>query len=111
MTDNVVAVTQAFGSSAQGNFLFAAQGTYMDSTALAIVTPVVSGQLDPTGNLSASLLASDNFPSGSLFWYITCTVKNFPKIEASNVPVEYSLGSSQNLFSILQNIGYNFIEI
>jgi hypothetical protein len=110
MADNNVTVTQQWPGG-EGNFLFAAQGTYMDSASLAVVTPVVSGQLDPTGLLTASILASDNYPDGCLLWYIHVTVGNFPNIEAPNVPVNFSNGASQGLFGILTSIGYNFIEV
>jgi hypothetical protein len=103
---NSVTVTASFGSSAEGNYLFAASGTLMSDTNVAIVTPVVEGVLDSSGNLSASLLASDNFGAGELTWNLFASVRGMSDISVQGFAVNFSLGASQNLFTILEASGW-----
>lgn len=103
---NSVTVTESFGSTAQGYYLFAATGTLMDSTDIAIVTPVVQGTLDTSGNLSAVLLASDNFAPGALTWSCYVTVKGLSTIHVVDFTVAYGQGASQTLFAILSAAGW-----
>lgn len=105
MTNNVT-VTASFGSSAEGNYLFAATGTLMSDTNVAIVTPVVSGILDSTGNLSAVLLASDNFGAGELTWNCFIVVKGMSPINVQDFTVNFAQGASQNLFTVLEASGW-----
>lgn len=105
MTNNVT-VTASFGSSATGNFLFAATGTLLSDANIAIVTPVVQGPLDASGNLSAVLLASDNFGPGELTWNCHLQVKGMSDIFVTGFAVNFALGSSQNLFTILEASGW-----
>jgi hypothetical protein len=104
---NSVTVTAAFGSSAQGNYLFAATGTLMSDANVAIVTPVLSGVLDSSGNMSVSLLASDNFSPGELTWNCFITVRGLSDVNVQGFAVNFSLGASQNLFTILKASGWN----
>jgi hypothetical protein len=103
---NIVTVTAAFGASAMGDYLFAASGTLMTSSDVAIVTPVVNGVLDANGNLSANLLASDNFSAGDLNWNCFVRIQGLPRIHVVDFPVDFNLGASQNLFTILTAAGW-----
>jgi hypothetical protein len=103
---NIVTITAAFGSSGQGDYLFAASGTLMTSSDVAIVTPVVNGVLDSSGNLSAALLASDNFGAGELNWNCFVRVQGLPIIHVVGFPVNYDDGASQNLFTVLAAAGW-----
>lgn len=105
MTNNVT-VTASFGSTAEGNYLFAATGTLMSDTNVAIVTPVVSGVLDSSGNMSAVLLASDNFGAGELTWNCFIVVKGMSPINVQDFTVNFAAGSTQNLFTILEASGW-----
>lgn len=108
MTTNLVTVTANFGAGATGHWLFAASGTLIDDTNVAIVTPVIQGSLLPggTGLLSAQLLASDNFGAGELLWNIFLSVKGISEIEFQGFTVNFASGASQNLFTILKASGW-----
>jgi hypothetical protein len=114
MAENIVTVSSAFGAGAEGNYLFAASGTLMSSTNVAIVTPVVRGVLDSNGNLldgdtglsNALLLASDNFATGQLNWNFFLQIQGLPVVNVFDVPVLYSNGASQQLFTILAAAGW-----
>jgi len=103
---NSVTVTANLGSSAQGNYLFVATGTLMSDTNVAIVTPVIDGVLDSSGNLSVSLLASDNFSPGELLWSCFITIRGLTPMNVRDFAVNFSLGASQNLFTILKASGW-----
>jgi hypothetical protein len=103
---NSVTVTASFGSSAEGNYLFAATGTLMSDSNVAIVTPVIDGILDSTGNMSVSLLASDNFGPGELTWTCFITVRGIPDIVVRDFNVNFSNGAIQNLETILAANGW-----
>lgn len=105
MTNNVT-VTASFGSTAEGNYLFAASGTLISDANVAIVTPVVDGVLDSSGNLSAILLASDNFGPGELTWNCFISVRGMSQINVQGFTVNFALGASQNLFTILEASGW-----
>jgi hypothetical protein len=106
MSENIVTVNAAFGSAGSGNFLFAATGTLMTSAYIAIVTPVVYGILDDEGNLTAELLASDNYTTGELNWNCFLTVQGLSAIHVTDLAVDFSNGASQNLFTILAAAGW-----
>ncbi len=120
MTANYVTVTASWGTGAEGNFQFVASGSLMDSAAVAIVTPVIYGQLDTTGAISlvgqatgsgVQLLASDNFGADAagdpeLTWNVKIQVQGIPEIAATDIPVNYASGASQGLFSILEAAGW-----
>ena len=109
MTFNSVTVSAQWTDGTtpgEGNYLFSAQGNFMDSSALAVVTPVRLGQLDSTGHLSVFLLASDNFQEGDLNWHILVRVKGAITIDVADVPVNFSLGATQSLFDILTAAGW-----
>ena len=108
MTTNTVTVTAAFGAGAEGHWLFAASGTLMDDTNVAIVTPVVSGSLAPggTGLLSAVLLASDNFGAGELYWNIFMEIRGLSEVNFQDFTLNFALGASQNLFTVLRASGW-----
>jgi len=95
---------------AEGNYMFIAAGTLMSSSAVAIVIPVIQGQLAAsTPSLSVSLLASDNFsvgPPPQLVWDIHIAVKGIAAISVQNVAVNFSGGASQGLFTILTTAGW-----
>jgi hypothetical protein len=119
MTANqYVRVMAQFGDGvnwAPGNYSFISAGTLMESSAVAIVTPVILGQLDSLGafssvgaqpNTGILILASDNFAAGELNWDVTVKVQNLPDIIVENVPILFSLGATQGLFSILEATGW-----
>jgi len=92
---------------AEGNYMFIAAGTLMDSSAVAIVIPVIQGQLAAsTPSLSVSLLASDNFAAGQLTWDMHVAVKGIAAISVQNVVVNFSGGASQGLFTVLTAAGW-----
>lgn len=120
MTFNHVTVTGQWTDGVtfgEGNFLFDAEGDLMNSTTTAIVTPVIKGQLDTTGKLwtpptlgsGVSLLASDNFLTGQLNWHILLRVQGWPIVDVADVPVLFSNGASQTVFSILEAAGWTSI--
>jgi hypothetical protein len=108
MPTNNVTVTAAFGAGTAVDWLFVAGGTLVDDSNLAIVTPIVRGNNMPggTGLLSAVLLASDNFGSGELLWTCFIRAEGYPEIEVHDFPVNFSLGSSQQLFAVLKAAGW-----
>lgn len=110
---NTVTVTATWSDHAavpkyaEGNYMFIAAGTLMDSSSVAIVIPIIQGTLvAATPSLSVVLLASDNFTAGQLTWDIHVTVKGIAAITAQQVPVNFSSGASQGLFSILTTSGW-----
>jgi hypothetical protein len=108
MTANLVTLTEAFGSGVPADWLFVAGGTLADDTGAAIVTPIIRGNNMPggTGILSASLLASDNFSAGQLLWTCFIRVQGLPFIEVHSFPVNFSLGASQVLYTVLKASGW-----
>lgn len=106
MSTNVVTLTEAYGSTGQGWYLFAATGTLMDDQNLAIVTPVIQGNLDSSGNLSVALLASDNFSAGELTWSCFIEVKGQTLVRVQDFPVYFALGASQRLYTVLAAAGW-----
>ena len=103
---NSVTVTASFGATAEGNFLFVATGTLVSDANAGIILPVVNGVLDSSGNLSASLVASDNYGLGELTWNVFITVRGMSPIEVYDVVINFSAGASQNLFAILEANGW-----
>jgi len=103
---NTVTVTASFGASAQGSFLFAATGSLVSDSNVAIVTPTINGRLDSSGNLTAVLLASDNFGLHELTWNCFISVKGMSDIFVQGFAVNFALGASQNLFTILEASGW-----
>lgn len=126
ISENFVTVTATWGISpnyASGNFEFVASGTLMSSSSIAIVYPFIDGQLDSLGSLSlptgtvgtvgtgaansgVSLLASDNFGAGELYYNIKILVQGLATINAQDIPVNFALGASQGLFTILEAAGW-----
>jgi len=129
MSDNFVIVKAQFTdlqpvpTYGTGNFEFVASGLLMDSGQIAIVTPIIRGQLDsqgalsmPTGsigtvspgtaNTGLNILASDSFPAGDLLWNIKLQVQGVPDIIANNVAVNFAAGATQGLFDILSAAGW-----
>lgn len=122
MTFNAVTINGQFTNgtiAGEGNFCIAAQGSFMDSPEIAIVTPVIIGQLDSNGFLwnsitpgsGVSLLASDNFSVGALTWHFLIRVQGIPDIDVGEVPVNFSNGASQNLFTVLEATGWTAISV
>lgn len=103
---NLVTVTADFGDQANGDWLFAASGTLMTSSDMAIVTPVVNNVLDASGTLTAALLASDNYDADDLNWNCFIRVQGIPVIHVVGFQVNYTDGAQQNLFTILSAAGW-----
>jgi hypothetical protein len=109
---------------ASGNYEFVAAGQLMDSGAVAIVTPILIGQLDSLGAISLpsgtygsagdgtpnsglALLASDNFGAGELLWTVKIVVEGVANISASGIIINYADGATQGLFTILEANGWS----
>lgn len=107
MSTNNVVVTESFGTGAEGWYLFAAGGTLVTDANLAIVTPVVQGTLDASGNLSATLLASDSFSPGELNWNVFLNVRGMNQVHVIGFPVNFALGGTQTLFTVLSAAGWS----
>lgn len=110
MSNNLVTVTAQWTDGtnpAEGNYAFVAQGSLMDSPAVAIVTPVALGQLDATGSLAVPLLASDNFTEGYLTWHVSVRVRGFTSIDVADIEINFANGASQGLFGILEASGWS----
>jgi hypothetical protein len=134
MSDNFVTVTGQWmapvsataDNYGNGNFQFVASGSLMDSPSVALVFPYISGQLDSLGALSLpsgsvgsvgtgapnsgiSLLASDNFGSTApwiLSYNVKIVVQGMETISVDNVPILYSNGASQSIFTLLEAAGW-----
>ena len=107
MAENYVTVTGTFGDGTnpgEGNYLFNASGSLMDGTATAIVTPVLTDELDSAGVLTVDLLASDNYGAGELTWDCNIRVQGIPHITAAGMVVNFADGPTQNLFDILGTV-------
>ena len=122
MTGNLVTVNAtlqtSYGDPGQGHWLFAATGTLMSATYVAIVAPVIDGSLDSNGQLQYTnpdtavvsegvpLLASDNFAAGDLLWNFFGSFSGMAAIHVTNMIVNFAGGASQNLFAILAANGW-----
>jgi hypothetical protein len=111
---------------ASGNFEMMASGQLQESSFIALVTPVILGQLDSLGSLSPlgisspssmynqnaspntgiPVLASDNYGAGELLWDIKCIIGGADNIIASQIAINYNSGSVQGLFAILTASGW-----
>jgi hypothetical protein len=104
----VVAVDNAPGdlAPAEGNALAVPSGTeWPDTSGNPIVPAVVHGTL-AAGTCTLSLVASDNFTAGVLNWDIIINVRGLPTVNVPAVPVIFSLGASQNVWTILTAAGW-----
>ena len=112
MTVNTVTVTIAASDSPadpgspEGNFVFTPSGMmWPDASNLPIAPAVVHGAL-VNGTATAVLLASDSFAPGILLWDVTINIRGLPTVSASGVPVNFSSGASQTIWSILAAAGW-----
>lgn len=117
---NVVNVTvQVDGSPAdpaapEGNYVFTPSGVmWPDMSEDPIVPMVVHGQMTPNPtasppNCSATveIVSSDSFAAGVLTWDVIINVRGLPTVNASQVPINYSSGASQNIWEILESAGW-----
>lgn len=107
---NYVQVTASWTDGvnfAEGNYELIASGILMSSNAVAIVTPVLSGQLvAATPQMSVAVLASDNYGANELTWNFKIQLRGLSDIVVTDVPVLFSLGASQGLFGILEATGW-----
>lgn len=121
MSNNVVTVNASLmdseGQPGQGHWLFAATGSLMTSSYVAIVAPVVDGTIDASGQMSwinelgqvvngPQLLASDDFQTGALYWNFFGSFRGMANIHITNMQINFSDGASQNLFTILAANGW-----
>lgn len=122
MTANLVTVNATLagtsGDPGQGHWLFAATGTLMSATYVAIVAPVIDGSLDGNGQFQYTnpdtgvisegvpLLASDNFAAGDLLWNFFGSFSGMASIHVTNMIVNFASGASQNLWTILAANGW-----
>jgi hypothetical protein len=111
---------------ASGSFEFLASGLLQDSSYLAIVTPIILGQLDSLGSLSPlgvssptsmynqnaspntgiPILASDNYGSGELLWDVKIVIGGAANIIASQIAINYQSGAEQGLLGVLAAAGW-----
>ena len=130
MTDNFVTLegqwSDTAGDYASGNYQVIATGTLADSSYVGLSIAVIMGQLDSLGSLSPlgisspasmynssatpnsgiSILASDNFASGSLTYDFKLVIAGVENIIASNVAVNYSSGATQGIYGVLEAAGW-----
>jgi hypothetical protein len=116
VTVNVAMIDQA-GYPGQGHWLFAATGSLMTSSFVAIVAPVVDGNIDSNGQMAwineagnsvegAAILASDNYAAGDLYWNFFGRFAGMAAIHVTNMTINFANGASQNLFTILAANGW-----
>lgn len=114
MTVNVVNVTVTADVSpadgtvvAEGNALAVPSGTmWPDSSNNPIVPMVVHGTLDATGTCTLALASSDSFAAGVLTWDIIINIRGMATINVPGVPVNFSNGATQSVWSILSAAGW-----
>lgn len=121
MTVNTVLVTvgasvsPADGASvhAEGNVVAVPSGTqWPDAGNDPIVPMVVHGNLGDglngaqPGECIIELVASDSFAAGVLNWDFIINIRGFPTVSVNDVPVNFSLGAEQNIWTILENAGW-----
>jgi hypothetical protein len=119
MTFNVVNVTVNADVSpvdpvaAEGNVVACPDGTqWPDTNNIPIVPMVVKGTFGDglnggtTGECIIQLVASDNFSAGVLTWDFIINIRGLPTINAPQIPVNYSDGASQNVWTILSAAGW-----
>jgi len=118
VTTNVVNVIVSVDASpsdaadAEGNVVAIPSGTmWPDAGNNPIVPMVVHGtlgdsSLNTPGECQIGLVASDNFTSGVLTWDLIINIRGFPTINVPQVPVNFSLGATQNVWTILTAAGW-----
>jgi hypothetical protein len=129
MTESFVTLQAQWGDGnnwGSGNFQLIAVGQLQESSFVALVTPVIIGQLDSLGSLSPlgisspssmynqnaspnsgiPILASDNYGSQELLWDIKILVSGADNIIASQIAINYQNGATQGLFQILSQSGW-----
>jgi len=114
MTINVVAVTIEATSapydatSVEGNYSFCPDGVMYPAVVGGgpIVPAIVHGQL-VNGSASVTLVASDNFGTNVLNWALIMNIRGMPTVKASNLTINFSNGSTQDIWTILTNNGWN----
>jgi hypothetical protein len=113
MTVNVVSVVVAADSSpadaapAEGHVVAIPTGVqWPDTSNNPIVPMVVQGTL-ANGTVTLQLVASDNFAPGVLTWTFNINIRGLKTVTASDVPVNFSLGATQNVWPILAAAGWN----
>ena len=91
-------------TTVEGHYCFVPSGVQWPSIDgdSVIVPAVIQGPLT-NGTANVSLLASDNFASGILTWNVLINIRGIPTINVADVPVNFSDGASQNIFTILTN--------
>ena len=121
MSENFVIVTATWTNLGSpptygtGNFEFIASGQLMDSPSIAIVTPIIQGDIDSVGSLSLpgttpgsgiALMASDNFGTGEFLWNVKVRVSPGFDIDMNGLEINFSDGPTQGLFGIIQAAGW-----
>lgn len=98
---------------AEGNVIAVPTGTqWPDTSGDPIVPMVVHGYLGDlqnggvAGQAILQLVASDNFAAGVLTWSFIVNIRGFPTVVVKDVPVNFSLGASQNFWTILSATGW-----
>lgn len=112
MTANLVNVVVAADASpadqaaAEGNVVAVPSGVeWPDTGGNPIVPAVVHGTLE-NGTCTIVLVASDNFDPGVLTWDLVINIRGLPTVTVADVPVNFALGATQNVWTILQAAGW-----
>ena len=91
---------------AEGNVIAAPSGTqWPDTSGNPIVPMVIHGYLT-NSTVTIQLVASDNFAAGVLTWDFIINIRGLPTISVANVPVNFALGATQNVWTILSAAGW-----
>ena len=110
---NVVAdVAPGAVAAGEGNVIAIPSGTeWPDTSGNPIVPAVVHGtlgdaSLNTPGSCQIALVASDNYGAGVLAWDIIINIRGLPTVNVSDVAVNFSLGATQNVWTILAAAGW-----
>ena len=119
MTVNTVNVVVAADNSpadlahAEGNAVAVPSGTeWPDASGNPIVPMVVHGTIGDglngatAGECILVLVSSDNFATGVLNWDLIVNIRGLPTVNVPGVPVNFSLGATQNVWTILAAAGW-----
>lgn len=97
----------------EGNVIAVPSGTeWPDTNQNPVVPMVVKGTVGDgvnggtSSNAIINLIASDNFSAGVLTWNFIINIRGISTINVADVPVKFSLGASQSVWTILAAAGW-----
>jgi hypothetical protein len=112
VTINVVTVTIAASNSpidlatAEGYVIAVPDGVQWPDGSNDPVVPMMQQAHLLNGTATLQLVASDNYAAGVLTWDFIANIRSFPTVNVQQVPVNFSLGANQNLWTILAAAGW-----